>query len=61
MNVIIPPSHNQQSHSEQYQEVVNDLGCGYYAKYTLINGKKMDYINMEMDLLFVKQLNIKMM
>ncbi len=40
MNVIIPPSQNQQSQSEQYQEVVNDLGCYYYEKYILINGKK---------------------
>ncbi len=40
MNVIIPPSHNQQSQSEQYQEVVNQLGCGFSEKYTLVNGKK---------------------
>ncbi len=42
MNVIIPPSqqHYEQQSNNTYQDVVKHLGCGYYEKYTLINGKK---------------------
>ncbi len=41
MNAIIMPSQQVNNNNNYtYEEVAKDLGCGYFEKYTLVNGKK---------------------